>query len=141
MRIAYDVATGAISGYGHGTAAAAAPSSHTTRRTDEQTLRELLGHDDAPDGPDDGIGGRIVVRGDTTRLIFVPRHRFLGCLPQESDLNRYRVFLDRGISSNHVVDTEKLICECFESVLKLPDITTERLTDFCLEKYLCLLDC
>lgn len=77
----------------------------------------------------------------TSRLCicFLPRHKFLECMPQKNDLNRYPGFKQAGICSNQVVDSEKLIGDCYESLLQ-PGTPLDTIQHFILERYIKLRD-
>lgn len=72
-----------------------------------------------------------------TKLIcFIPRHTYLQRMPQKNDLNKYPVFKSAGFSSSQVVNTDKLISECYESLVTKPGCTLDGLLDFALEMYI-----
>lgn len=68
-------------------------------------------------------------------ICFLPRHKYLECIPQKNDLNKYNVFKNAEINSNQVVEGEKLICDCYESLLRL-GMSIDRILDFTLERYI-----
>jgi hypothetical protein len=72
---------------------------------------------------------------------FVPGHRFLNCMPQKNDINHTDVFRRRGIRSDQIVETDKLITSCFGSVIDQAGATVEMASQFCLDRYLQLMDC
>lgn len=74
---------------------------------------------------------------DVTKLIcFIPRCRFLQRMPQKSDLNKFTCFKKLGLSSNIVIKTDKIISDCYESLLTQKGVTVDRLLDFALERYI-----
>lgn len=65
-------------------------------------------------------------------ICFLPRHQFLERIPQKNDLNKYEILND--ITSTNVVDSEKLICDCYNSLLEL-GFGLDMLAEFCLDRY------
>lgn len=79
-------------------------------------------------------------KADTEFISLVPRHPILENLPQKNDLNKHSFFKERaGYSSASVMDTERLVGQCFASLL---DGTrpAEEILRFLLAKYIRLWD-
>lgn len=72
-------------------------------------------------------------------VCFLPRHKYLECLPQENELNKYTVFKNIGIGSNQVVESEKLICDCYDSLMQV-GMSIDKMLDFTLERYITIRD-